>query len=85
MQLSYETIGDLDEDGHGLNIHCRQTYGVTPCNHHHKADLKKMIARYGPDQSFLYDALKGKIWCLKCGSMNVDIRLAIPDRTPGAA
>lgn len=82
MPLSNSTLEDLEQDGAGLMIFCLETYGVTPCNSHHKADLKKMIARYGKDQSYLHDSLKGKVWCPRCGSMNVGIMLTAPTHTP---
>ena len=82
MLLSLSTIGDLEEDGYGLTIFCLETHDLTPCNCHHKIDLKKMIARHGKDQSFLHESLKGKVWCPRCGSRNVGVMLTTPQHNP---
>ena len=70
-----DTLGACIDRNYRIALHCEQTYGLAPCNYFQWLDLEKLAAKLGRDHGCLRDDLVPHLWCLRCGSHNVSIRL----------
>lgn len=74
MPVSPVSIGRTHASGHGMIAHCLD------CQHGHKLDLPKLIARYGDDCPPKSLPLK----CSRCGSRRFTVTIYPLDGPEGA-
>ena len=66
------TIGDLIQNGFGLNAHCEA------CNRYVPVNLLTLARQYGREVTFLKPASPIRLRCSRCGSSPCDYHLAPP-------
>lgn len=75
--ISMNSLGACIEYNHTITMYCEEG-GTEPCRFYKVLDLQKLAETLGPDHSTLHDDLTPHLWCLKCGSRKVTLRLS-PD------
>jgi hypothetical protein len=73
--IRISTIGDLIENGYGLNAHCEA------CNRHAQVNLFRLADKYGREATFVKSESPIRLKCSRCGASPCDYKLAPP--TPG--
>ena len=71
-----ETLGDLLDQGYGLNGHCLN------CNRNAPIDVQMLVDRLGRKFIHLFGNLELKMRCTNCGQKQLQINLAAPLRYP---
>jgi hypothetical protein len=64
---SYNTVQELIDGGFTITVYCHNPR----CHRRAELDLKAVRAKLGPDHSMLFDAIKDKLHCSKCGGRQV--------------
>lgn len=63
MSISINTLQELIDHRYSVTVYCHNPR----CHHRADLDLPKLRGRLGPDQSMLFEDLKFKLRCGKCG------------------
>lgn len=84
--LRINTIGALIDGGYSLFMYCEEANGWDRCGYSKQLDLEKLAARLGRDHGSMHDDLiPHHLYCLKCQSRNVSLRLHPPTPDQGKA
>ena len=70
--ISITTIGDLIQNGFGLNAHCQE------CDRHAPVNLYRLARKYGRGASFVKSESTIRLSCSRCGASPCDNKLAPP-------
>lgn len=72
--LTIDTLYDLNHGGYRLWLHCYRQ----GCHFSKQIDLQKLTAKLGEDHACNHWALVPHLYCLKCKSNDVGIRIHPP-------
>ncbi len=78
MPLVIDTLGACLDDNYQIALYCENYRSGVSCGFVKWLDLEKLVARLGRDHSSMRDDLLPHLWCPKCGSGKVSIRLHPP-------
>jgi len=73
-----DTIGKLIDGEYALTLYCEERHNGYWCHWYKKLDLEKLALKLGRDHGSMHWDLVPHLWCLKCGSRNVSLRLSPP-------
>jgi len=76
--LTIDTLGACIDGGYTITMHCEARHNGLMCHYSKVLDLEKLAKKLGRDHSSMHNDLVPHLWCLKCGSKNVSIRLGPP-------
>jgi len=62
-KISVNTVQELIDHHHTVTIYCHNP----KCHHKAVLDLPKIRDKLGPDHSMLFEAIRYKLRCSKCG------------------
>ena len=65
--IPVNTVQELIDHKVGILVYCHNKR----CHHRGELDLVKIRERYGPDQRMLFDDLKWKLRCSRCGGREI--------------
>lgn len=84
--LRINTLGVLIDHGYSLFMYCEESKKGVYCGYSKQLDLEKLAARLGRDHGSMHDDLiPAHLYCLKCQSRNVSLRLHPPTPDQGRA
>ncbi|MEO3389484.1 hypothetical protein [Mesorhizobium sp. CAU 1741] len=81
--VTINTIGICLDEGYRIAVCCNVWRDGAPCNWWKWLDLEKLAAKLGRDHSSMHDDLVPHLYCLRCGSKDVGLRLDPPSRMAG--
>lgn len=81
--ITIDTLGACIDDKYEIALYCYARHGGDRCNWSKWLDLEKLAAKLGRDQSIMHDQLTPHLYCLRCGSRDVGLRLDPPSRMAG--
>ena len=74
MTISHNIAQELIDGGYSITLYCHNPR----CHHRANLDLKKVLERLGPDHSMLFDDIKHKLRCGRCGGKEFGITKSPP-------